>query len=67
MNTFSDEVVELKVLNKNLERIAVALEKQNARRDDFDAKLATFMDQLMNMMSLLPEVVLSHVVGGHQS
>jgi hypothetical protein len=54
-------------LKKLLERIATALEKQNTRREEFDAKLSQAIDQITNMMSLLPEVVLSHVVGGHQS
>ena len=54
-------------LAPTLERIAIALEKQNARREEFDAKLSQAVDQITNMMALLPEVVLSHVVGGHQS
>lgn len=67
MRTYSDETVELKALNQRLERIAVVLEKQNARREEFDAKLSQAIDRITEMMSLLPEEVLTRVMGSHES
>jgi hypothetical protein len=52
-------------IDRYLERIALALEKQNKRREEIDAKLSQAIDQITNMMSL----VATHMVGiqGHES
>jgi hypothetical protein len=52
-------------LKKLLERIATALEIQNARREQFDAQLYQAIDQITNMFSL----TVTHMVGiqGHES
>jgi hypothetical protein len=50
---------------KLLERIAVALEDHNARREEFDAKLSVAIDQLMNMFSLAATRMVG--IQGHES
>lgn len=49
MRTYSDEVVELKVLNKNLERIAIALEKRDERSAVLDQTINDFFQMLKAM------------------
>jgi hypothetical protein len=52
-------------LKKLLDRIATALEKQNTRREEFDAKLSVAIDQLMNMFSLAATRMVG--IQGHES
>jgi hypothetical protein len=65
VRTYTDEVVELKLITTNLERIAIALEIQNARREQFDAQIYDAIDQITNMMSLAATRMVG--IQGHES
>jgi hypothetical protein len=71
VRTYSDETVELKLLNRNLERIAIALEKQETRSEQFNAELVIYMKSFAGILALLGipigEVVQEQIVKGHES